>query len=141
MAITIEDIENNGEFRFTKKLLMKKFPFIKDLNVDQENMGKYSTLIPTIITIDLSKFMETFDIHRLEKYAMKGADKYYASDLEWLVTREGTLNARAMDEKIKQIVNDTHDSPAIPNNYRLGKELFISRIYVDKDSIPQDMRD
>jgi hypothetical protein len=139
--MTIEDIENNGEFRFTKKLLMRKFPFIKDLKVDQENMGKYSTLIPTIITIDLSKFMETFDIHRLEKYAMKGTDKYYASDLEWLVTREGTLNARAMDEKIKQIVNDTHYSPAIPDNYRLGKELFISRIYVDKDSIPQDIMD
>ena len=141
MAITIEDIENNGEFRFTKKLLMKKFPFIKDLKVDQENMGKYSTLIPTIITIDLSKFMETFNIHRLEKYSMKGADKYYASDFECLVTREGTLNARAMDEKIEQIVNDTHNSPAIPDNYSLGKELFISRIYVDKDSIPQDIMD
>jgi hypothetical protein len=139
--MTKEQIENSGEFRITKKLLKRKYPFIKDIHFDDTNVN-FKTLYPLVATIDPFEFAKIygFTIHPLEIEAMNYLDEYLAPDFAWLVVRGDGANARKIQKELDQDIKGVHNSPAVPDEYRLDKELYMTKMYVDKNSIPQDMR-
>jgi len=71
---------------------------------------------------------------------MNYLDDYFSPDFAWLVVRGDGAEAKKIQTELDQDIKGIHKSPAVPDEYRLDKELFMTKMYVDKNSIPQDMR-
>lgn len=57
--MTVEEVKKNPLFRFTTREIRNEFPFIKDFEVDQEDLDKYETIFLTLV-IDAKEVIDTY---------------------------------------------------------------------------------
>jgi hypothetical protein len=43
-----------------------------------------------------------------------------------------------IDMQMDKLSREVHNSPALPNEYKLPRPITMSLYYIDKDSIPRD---
>ena len=82
--MTLEEIQDNYEFKVCKKLVLNKFPFIKDVIPQWQNWDNYSLLF-VILVMDGNKLQEYFK-HPADKWTIKEVNSGEESWSPYLTT-------------------------------------------------------
>jgi hypothetical protein len=139
--MTADEIRDNYEFKVVRKALMREFPFVKDVLLDDENLSKYKYILPVNLVIDpfVLALQYNVGIKPLYLKLIKKDDKFITASLDMMFDDRDRV--RYIDGQMDKLSREIHNSPALPSEYKLPRPLTMSLVIVDQDSIPQDMRD
>lgn len=118
--LTPEQVYDNYEFKVSKKILMQRYPWIKDVYLDNiDDINKWG-LIFIIPSVDLIEFAEAYGYHITPwiDYYIKNNKVYDAPFLNLLVQESATHITQEMDK----ILENIHKSPAIPEDMKLPRD-------------------
>jgi hypothetical protein len=139
--MTADEVKNNYEFKVVRKTLMREFPFVKDVLVEEEHLNSYKYIIPVSIVIDPFVLALQYNVGIKPSYVrmIKNDYEFITASLSMMFTDRDKVNH--IDGQMDKLAREIHNSPALPSEYKLPRPLTMSLVIVDKDSIPQDMRD
>jgi hypothetical protein len=127
--LTEEEVLNNYEYKITRRILMREYPWIKDVTLNtSEDINHYS-LIFINVTIDLDVLSEEND-WPISSYTLamnRRGVEYRSSHISTFFSisfDEGRALEKSLDIEMEKI----HNSPAIPEHLKLPKDrrLMIS---------------
>jgi hypothetical protein len=128
--ITPEELYDNYEYKVTVKALKREFPFIKDVRIDEESINRYG-----LIFIEL--YIDPYEMSRLynltpSEYVissvMKGEDYFNGPVVTpSIYFKEGLLQIKPITEAIDRLVDEVHNSNAIPSTMKMyqGRRLSV----------------
>jgi len=136
--ISIEDFENNYEFKLAKKMLLREYPFIKSIGYNQDELNRY-----TAIYIDL-----LFNPYEVFPQDENSAD----SDLDLLIKLQGKWScmhlavffkdnykeqARILEKEVNEALWNIHENSSIPKEMRLPGDRYIKtgEWYINKSTL------
>jgi hypothetical protein len=70
---------------------------------------------------------------------IKNDDSFITASLDMMFTDRDKV--KEIDMQMDKLSREVHNSPALPPEYKLPRPITMSLYIVNKDSIPQDMRD
>jgi hypothetical protein len=137
--ITIDELNDNYEFKVVRKAVMKEFPWIKDAFVDPANLEKYN-LIFVDFDIDPVKLGEEMG-WELTPWVQMSIDKglqykgMYLSLFFQDVKYEDSID---ISNDITELMNSVGKSPAFPKDLRLkgDRPFAIGDYFLNKGSDP-----
>lgn len=121
--LTEEEVLNNYEYKITRRILMREYPWIKDVTLNtSEDINHYSLIFIDVI-IDLDQLSEENDwsiSSHILRQKEKGFDlkSPFISSFFSIPFEEGRALERSIDIELLKI----HDSPAIPEHLKLPKD-------------------
>jgi hypothetical protein len=120
---------------------MREFPFVKDVLVEENNISRYQYIIPVSIVIDpfVLALQYNVGIKPLYLRMIKNDDSFITASLDMMFTDRDKV--KEIDMQMDKLSREVHNSPALPPEYKLPRPITMSLYIVNKDSIPQDMRD
>lgn len=140
----VEDFLDNYEYKVTKRLLKKEFPFVIDI-IPTESFEDYNTLSFTFVVINPHKFIEVYSELDLKVY---GYLEYlhdtfipgyvYGNSLDFFFTSRlavPTPNLKPIQNEIEAAVESVHKSGSIPQDLKLKGEIAVSGYMVPKKLI------
>ena len=136
--MTADEIRDNYEFKVVRKALMKEFPFVKDVFVDDEHLSKYQYIIPVNLLIDPFVIAQQYNVGIKPLYLrmIKNDDKFVSAVLDIMFTDRDKV--KDIDMYMDKLSREVHNSPALPNEYKLPRPITMSLYRVDQNSIPRD---
>jgi len=138
IIMTGDEIRDNYEFKVVRKALMKEFPFVKDVFVDDEHLSKYQYIIPVNLLIDPFVIAQQYNVGIKPLYLrmIKNDDKFVSAVLDIMFTDRDKV--KDIDMYMDKLSREVHNSPALPNEYKLPRPITMSLYRVDQNSIPRD---
>jgi len=139
--MTYEELIDNYEFKVSKKMLMREYPWIKDVQYKSpEHLNKYNLIFIDLI-IDPYELAEEYGwnvVWYVNRRIREGDPPNYAYLSIMFDGPESTEGAKDLQNKIETDLHSVHRSPAIPRELKLpdGRRLTIGGIYVDPNSTP-----
>ena len=139
--MTEQELYDNYTFKVIKRALMREFPFIKNVSVkDPTRVDKYNSFI--FLDVDINPYELTHQyglkIDRVtDKYLRRGED--YSAPYISLFIGGPIEESREIKKAINDLVYSVQKSTAIPEEFRLGKELEIGSYYANHNTVPPDM--
>ena len=135
--MTREELENNYEYKITKRALMKEFPFIKNVYPrDDEDINKWKYSIYLELEIDPYVLSQTYDIPvwDIVTRSLQRGEPYWAPYL-------GTFfRDRDVTDTINRDMGETmlaiHKSTALPNELKLDRKLEIGTFITYPQYLP-----
>jgi hypothetical protein len=139
--MTADKVRDSYEFKVVRKALMREFPFVKDVLVEEDNISRYQYIIPVSIVIDpfVLALQYNVGIKPLYLRLIKKDDDFITASLDMMFDDRDRV--RHIDGQMDKLAREIHNSPALPSEHKLPRPLTMSLVIVNKDSIPQDMRD
>ena len=139
--MTGDEVKNNYEFKVVRKTLMREFPFVKDVLVEEEHLSSYKYIIPVNLVIDPFVLALQYNVGIKPSYIrmMVNDDEFITSSLDIMFDNRDRV--RHIDGQMDKLSKEVHNSPALPPEYKLPRPIRMALYIVDKDSIPQDIRD
>ena len=136
--MTADEIRDNYEFKVVRRALMKEFPFVKDVFVDDEHLSKYQYIIPVNLVIDPFVIAQQYNVGIKPLYMrmIKNDDKFVSAVLDIMFTDRDKV--KDIDMHMDKLSREVHNSPALPNEYKLPRPITMSLYRVDQNSIPRD---
>jgi len=136
--MTEQELNDNYEFKVTKRALLREYPFIKKVFIKHpDEIDKYNSMIFFDVVIDPYILGNMFGVkicNVVERYLRQG-DTYWSPYLSsYFADRENTYDIK---KEIDNLIWGIHNSTAIPPELKLGKKLDIGSWYADPDSVPQ----
>ena len=118
--LTYEQLIDNYEYKVSKKILIREYPWIKDVVVKTpEDVNRYNLIFVDIIIDPFELAQEKG--WRLAKYIVRTierGDDFWSPYLSTYFTGIGD-EARDMVQGMEKTLEDLHKSPAIPQEMRL----------------------
>ena len=143
--MTREELENNYEFKVTKKALMREFPFIKDVTVKKDDdINKYPSSIYLELVIDpyVMAHQYGFRVWDAVTRSLKKDEPYWFPYLSIFVENDNRMELVApITKAIEELIDGIHKSPALPSELRLGKKLRVGSYMAYPSSLPSNMTD
>ena len=142
--ISYEEFLNNYEFKVVKKMLMREFPWIKDVYMkDPNEVNKWN-----LIFVDL--FIDPYEIEK--KYGwrvawyvtsrLKNGEEFWTPYLSTFFSNPTDAEkARTLTYKMNSDMESVHSSPALPDDLRLPgtRKIQIGTFTTAPDiTIPED---
>ena len=117
-----DDLRNNYEFKVVRRVLIREYPWIKDVTFYEDELDVYNIIFLNL-TIDPIEMGETYghDMNSWVKTAIGRGEKYKGTYPSLI------LNISYLDgqDEITKPINDTisqvHKSPALPEDLRLPR--------------------
>jgi hypothetical protein len=136
--MTADEIRDNYEFKVVRKALMREFPFVKDVLVDDENLSKYKYILPVNLFIDTFVISLQYNVGIKPLYLkmIKNDDSFITASLDMMFTDRDKV--KEIDMLMDKLSREVHNSPALPNEYKLPRPITMSLYRVDQNSIPRD---
>jgi hypothetical protein len=136
--MTADEVRDTYEFKVIKKALKRKFPFVKDVLVEEAHLNKFQHILPVSIVIDPFAIAQQYDVEIKPSYLrmIKNDDRFISASLDMMFKERDKVNH--LDGQMDKLSREVHNSPALPNEYKLPRPITMSLYYIDKDSIPQD---
>lgn len=144
----LKEFLDNYEYKVTKRLLKKEFPFITDV-LPSDNFEDYKTLSFVFIVIDLQKLIDMYKELKLEPF---GYIEYlpdstvpgyiYGPTLYFFVDgpEDSAENTKEILMQLNRDIEATIDSirlsPSIPSDLKLEAGISNSGYLIPKSSIP-----
>ena len=137
--MTYEELLNNYEFKVTKRILKKEYPWIRDVvKVEPEELDTYKNLIFLDIIIDEDKLaqMENLKLTNLMRDILSRdyfrsilLSTFYSGD------RDAMDRLKNIKEDMERTMESVHKSPAIPKDLKLpqARELAVGSFYAGKN--------
>jgi hypothetical protein len=141
--MTKEEIENSYVFKVVRRALMNELPYIKGVHVDEKLFDSTNTLI--FLTLDFDPFILSLQYNIpfakiwLNYLRMVGEDTTSVPGI--FFKPEYREKVDSITKEIEALVNEIQKSPAIPNEYKIGKKMYPMQYRVLKEYIPQDMKE
>ena len=139
--MTEQELYDNYTFKVVKRALMREFPFIKNVYVkDPDSIDKYKSFI--FLDVDINPY-ELSHMYGLKvdpitnKYLRRG-EPYWAPYLSMFI-KSGVEDTYPIKKAINDLVYSIQKSPAIPQEFKLDRELDIGSYHAGPDTIPPDM--
>ena len=139
--MTKEELYDNYEFKVTKRALMREFPFIKDVYVeDDEAINKYEHYIWLSVDIDPYQMghMYGLSVSKFVTRSLERGESYWAPYLS-IIMKNGVDDTFPIRRAIEEVINGIHNSPALPSELKLEKEMDIASYMVKPEYLPRDI--
>jgi hypothetical protein len=140
--MTAQELNDNYEYKITKRALIKEFPFVKDVSVKEEAINKWSTLIYIDLIIDPFAFAQQYGFRVWGPIinALKRGENYRFPYISMFIGNDDRVElASPINKAMDELTHGIHKSPAIPHELKLGKELVIGTFTATPSSLPPDM--
>jgi hypothetical protein len=143
--MTREQLENNYEYKVTKKALMREFPFIKDVYVKDDNdIDKWVHTVYVDLIIDPFSFAHQYGFRvwgPIINYLKRG-EPYMSPYLSLFIGDPDRVElASPINRAMEELMDGIHKSPAIPHELKLGKTLNTGTFTALPSSVPSNMTD
>ena len=143
--MTREQLENNYEYKVTKKALMREFPFIKDVYVKDDNdIDKWRGTVYLDLIIDPFAFAHQYGFRVWGPIinALKRGEDYMSPYLSLFVGDDDRTELDyPVNKAMEVLMYGVHKSPAIPHELKLGKKLNLGSFTATPSSLPSNMTD
>jgi hypothetical protein len=143
--MTREQLENNYEYKVTKKALMREFPFIKDVHVkDDDDINKWVRYIYIDLIVDPFAFAHQYGFRVWGPIinALKRGEDYMSAYLSLFIGDPDRVElASPVNKAMEELMDGIHQSPAIPHELKLGKTLKLGSYTATPSSLPSNMTD
>ena len=140
--MTAQELNDNYEYKITKRALIKEFPFIKDVSVKEEAINKWSGRIYIDLIIDPFVFAQQYGFRvwgPIINYLRRG-ENYRSPYISIFIGNSDRVElASPVNKAMEELMYGIHKSPAIPHELKLGKELVIGTFTATPSSLPPDM--
>ena len=141
MTMTEQELYDNYTFKVVKRALMREFPFIKNVYVkDPDSIDKYKSFIFLDVDINPYELSHQYGLRVdpiTHKYLRRG-EPYWAPYLSMFI-KSGVEDTYPIKQAINDLVHGIQKSPAIPQEFKLDRELDIGSYHAGPDTIPPDM--
>jgi len=140
--MTAQELNDNYEYKITKRALIKEFPFVKDVSVKEEAINKWSTIIYIDLIIDPFAFAQQYGFRVWGPIinALKRGENYRSPYISIFIGNDDRVElASPVNKAMEELMYGIHKSPAIPHELKLGKELVIGTFTATPSSLPPDM--
>ena len=121
--ITLQELEENYEYKIIKRILKKEFPWIKNVFMKKENLEKYTVLFVTI-EVDQDIFMEIYKVHlrAFPKREVEEGNTYESPFLSLIFEFADKSVGTGIEEDVVRTMNSVKKSKAIPPELKLPNE-------------------
>jgi hypothetical protein len=137
IIMTAQEIQNNYTYKIVRKVLMREFPWIKDVQLDIPGLENFNYVIFLDVYINPYELGEErgFNVSRWIESSIRNNEDY-ASSLITLYFDGSTDEMRAITQEVNDTIEATQSSPAIPQDMRLPeKKSFMVGSYHLTDNI------
>jgi len=141
MTMTEQELYDNYTFKVVKRALMREFPFIKNVYVkDPATIDQYNSFI--FLDVDINPYemshMYGLKVDRItDKYLRRG-EPYWGPYLSLFVSG-GVEETWPIKKAISDLMYSIQKSTAIPQEFKLDRELDIRAYHAGPDTLPPDM--
>ena len=140
--MTYEQLIDNYEFKIVKKMLKREYPWIKDVDIREDEINKYN-----LIFLDVT--MDPFELGRQEDWTpsrylrrrIEDDGEYWSPYLSSFFKDIMWEDARPLQDSINKSLASIHISPALPIELRLpgSRKFQVGSWYAYPTSItPED---
>lgn len=129
--MTPEELSENYQFNVAKKLLMKKYPWVKDVKFNSEELNDYSLIFLTL----------SIDPWELARKESAEVSSLLRRNFSWMRTAS-FLNIffagdmKYIENEIQKTLDSIHNSPALPKEMRLpqGRKFSVLQYEIDDNA-------
>jgi hypothetical protein len=136
--ITREEFLDNYEYKVTKRLLKKEFPFIIDV-VPTENFEDYNSVHFVYVVIDPNKFIQEHPEAEIWSYLRYLGEIFmpgYVYGMSFKFFFESPEDYYPLQEEIGDTIRGVHLSNSIPPDLKLPTTIGVSGYLIPKKLIP-----
>ena len=142
--MTQEQVENNYTYKIVRKVLMREYPWIKDVQLDVPGLKKFQYVLFLDVFIDPYELGDKYDwkVSRWIDDAVEQGEPYHSSVLSMFFV--GTTDEmRTVKSEVDKTIEEVQQSPAIPQDMRLpdGRFMVGSFITADGLTVPEPEED
>ena len=140
--MTREELENNYQYKVSKKALMREFPFIKDVYVTDEDLTKWKSTIYLDIIIDPFALAHQYGFRLWDPIirALKNGEDYWSPYLSIFAADNDRLEITSpIVNAMNELIDGIRNSPAIPQDFKLNKVLNLVSFRAKPSSVPSNM--
>ncbi len=141
MTMTEQELYDNYTFKVVKRALMREFPFIKDVSVKYPaDIDKYEMYI--FLDVDINPYemsqMYGLKIDPIANRYLRRGEPFWAPFLSMFV-KGGVEETYPIKKAIDDLVNSVQKSTALPQEFKLDRELEIATYHASPDTVPSDI--
>jgi len=141
MTMTEQELYDNYTFKVVKRALMREFPFIKDVSVkDPADIDKYEMYI--FLDVDINPYemsqMYGLKIDPIANRYLRRGEPFWAPFLSMFVKGD-VEESYPIKKAINDLVNSVQKSTALPQEFKLDRELEIATYHASPDTVPSDI--
>jgi hypothetical protein len=138
--MTIDEFKNQYEFKLVKKALMREFPFVKDVTVRNEediNRWKYTSYVELVIDPFILGNMFNMKVWYVVVNSLKRGEPYWSTTLSiYFVGNDRFEVVGEVRRRMETLMDEIHNSPAIPQELKMDKNILIGTYIANPDSLP-----
>ena len=140
--MTYEELLDNYEYKIAKKMLLREYPWIKDVVIRQDEINKWNLIFLDIIIdpYELGRQKNWTPAKYLERM-IRDNGEYWSPYLSTFYKDVSWDDARPLQDSINISLESIHTSPALPTELRLPdtRKLQVGAWYAYPTSItPED---
>jgi hypothetical protein len=134
--MTQQEIENNYTYKIVRKVLMREYPWIKDVQLDVSGLDKFEYVIFLDVYINPYELGEErdFKVAKWIEQSIRNKEDYYTSVITMYF--EGSSDEmREVTQELNDTISVTQNSPAIPVDLRLpdNKRFMVGSYHLADD--------
>lgn len=129
-----QEILDSYEFKIVKRILMRDYPFIKEIEVDPEH-HLWETLLFMNVYVDADKY-EKYMGHEIDPTRRMMIDRFYRGTMPLphpssvFSDPEAVERADKMEREIENKLKKLHNSEIIPNDLKLTRSPRVGTMFV-----------
>ena len=126
------EVEASPIFKIVKKAIMRKYPWIKNIYVgDEESLTKYESMLFLDMDIDALKMVEEYEMTpefwiTNPSWGFRNQPYYESAYLSTMVSKGDYQEARDLQTDIEDEMRRVQKSDAIPSEYKINKRFGVS---------------
>jgi hypothetical protein len=136
---TAEEIQNNYEFKVVRRIMMKEFPWIKNVIVDPTSLDIYNPIFLDV-DIDPELFAKTYGytLSPMVNKVIEQGKEYATMYLSLFLVQTAYEDTVFITNKIRDLINKIRHSPVIPDELKLKgrRNMVIGDWYINRGATP-----
>ena len=134
--MTAQEIENNYTYKIVRKVLMREFPWIKDVQIDIPGLEKFEYALFLDIYINPYELGEErgYNVASWIEKSIRNKEDYYTTVIT-MYFDGSSPEMRAITQEVNDTIEATQKSPAIPPELRLpeNKRFMVGSYHLADD--------
>jgi len=136
MFMTAQEIQDNYTYKIVRKVLMREYPWIKDVQLDIPGLEKFEYVLFLDIYINPYELGEErgYNVARWIEASIRNKEDYYTSVIT-MYFDGSSEEMRAITTEVNDTIEATQNSPAIPQDMRLpvNKRFMVGSYHLADD--------